>query len=207
VIPITNINFGDMLNAAKEAGFSVLPAGDYDVVIDTANHKQVANGDKEAIAVKFKVENGPNAGQSVFNNFVLSPDNANALAFFFRHMNALGLTENYFTSNPPLERVAADLIGRRCRIKVSIRTWADQERNQVDSVLPPLGSHQVPPVPSPGASISPMPGVPSSAVPGPPVPNPLTVNIPVPPAPVVPSAPAPAPGIIPPPPGEDDLPF
>ncbi len=86
MISITGVNFGDLLKAAGDAGFSVIPAGAYDVVVDSASHKQVSGGAKEAIAVQFKVESGPYAGQSVFNNFVLSPDNANALAFFFRHM-------------------------------------------------------------------------------------------------------------------------
>jgi hypothetical protein len=200
---MTNINFSDMLKAAGDAGFSVLPAGTYDAVVDTASNKQVSGGEKEAIAVQFKVENGPNAGQSCFNNFVISPDNANALAFFFRHMAALGLNEQYFQSNPPLQRVAADLIGRRCRIKVSIRQWQEQDRNQVDGILPPIGDAQAPAMPG----TSPALPVPSSAVPGPPIPNQLTHGIPVPPAPVVPDTPLPAPTIIPPPPGDDDLPF
>lgn len=182
-----------MLKAAGEAGFSVLPAGTYDVVVDTASSKKTSS-DKDSIALQFKVENGPNAGQNAFTQMVISPENANALAFWFRHMAAMGLTENYFQSNPALERVAADLIGRRCRIKVSIRQWQEQDRNQVDSILPPIGNAQAPAMPG----TSPAPPVPSSAVPGPPVPH-----VPTPPAPVVPSAPT----VIPPPPGDDDLPF
>lgn len=214
---MVSVNFSDMLKAAGDApGFTVIPASDYDVVVDTAAHKTTSSG-KESIAVQFKVENGPHAGASLFWQAVLSPDNANALAFWFRHMAALGLTENYFQSNPPLERVAADLIGRRCRVAVGIRKWDNQDRNEVKSVMPADGNAPPPP-PSAGT-----PGIPS-VTPSPAV-APRTTS----PAPAVPGVPAvpsttPAPSAYeqatgtaptitptavtpPPPPADDDLPF
>jgi hypothetical protein len=190
VIHITSINFNDLIKAAGDAGFDALPAGTYDVVVDTAAHKTASSG-KEMITAQFKVENGPYASKSVFSQFVLSPDNANALSFWFRHMNAMGLGESYFQANPPLERVAADLTGRRCRVTLSIRQWQGQDRNQVDVVLPPLSNGQAPAVPSPAGNTVPAPAVSAVAVPGPPVPN-------------VPATPALASSIPPPP---DDLPF
>lgn len=195
---MTSVNFSDMLKAASEApGFSALPPGEYDCVVDSANVKQVSDGAKSAIAAQFKVENGPYQGQSCFNQFTLSPENPNALAFFFRHMGAMGLDKDYFAANPQLERVASDLVGRRCRVRVSIRQWQGQDRNQVDAVLPPSGSVRVPPVPSPAAPTSPVPSVPSNAVPVPPVP----------PVPTAPPAPKPPASHVVPPPVDDDLPF
>jgi hypothetical protein len=194
----TSVNFSDLMRAAGDApGFTVVPAGDYDVVVDSASSKPTSSG-KESIAVQFKVENGPHAGSSLFNQFVLSPENANALAFWFRHMAALGLTEQYFQSNPPLERVAADLIGRRCRVKASTRKWDNQDRNQIDAVLPAVGN-------APQAKFSPGSGGPVPNV-APPAPGSQTPSIPGVPAvnAATPTSPAVTP---PPPPADDDLPF
>jgi Protein of unknown function (DUF669) len=192
---VTTLNWQDLQKAAGEAGFDPVPPAEYDVAVEAATVKSTSNGDKQMIATTFVIEGGAFDKKKIFNQFVISPDNPNALAFFFRHMSALGLGETYFASNPPLERVAGDLVGKRCRVKVSTRTWNDTQRNQVDSVLPPLGpqnaasagSFQAPPVPSPGAPVSPMPPVPSPAVPAPPVPTPSTTP--------------------PPPPDDSDLPF
>lgn len=212
---MTFVNFSDMLKAAGEApGFTVIPAGDYDVVVDTASHKTTSSG-KESIAVQFKVENGPHASASLFWQAVLSPENPNALAFWFRHMAALGLTEAYFQANPPLPRVAADLIGRRCRVAVGIRQWEKQDRNEVKSVMPSDGNGPPPPpaagtpgVPSVTPSASPRASSPAPAIPGVPA---------VPPAMPAPSASEQATGTAPsvtptavtppPPPADDDLPF
>jgi hypothetical protein len=209
---MVSVNFGDMLKAAGDApGFTVIPAGDYDVVVDTAANKTTSSG-KESIAAQFKVENGPHAGASLFWQAVLSPENPNALAFWFRHMAALGLTEEYFQSNPPLERVAADLIGRRCRVAVGIRQWEKQDRNEVKSVMPSDGNGPPPP---PAATATPgLPSVTPSAK--------ATSSAPaVPAVPSVPAVPATsayeqatgtAPSVTPtsvtpPPPADDDLPF
>lgn len=195
---MTSVNWNDLQKAAGEAGFDPVPAGTYDVIIDNAAAKPTNTG-KQMVAVQFKVESGPYAGKVIFNQFVLSPENPNALAFFFRHMNAIGLSSEYFSTNPPLERVAADLTGRRCRVSVSIRRWNDTDRNNVDAVAPPLGGPAAsPPPPPPGSapapSVTPAPSTSSSPAPAP--------APPVPPAASPSSAPA-----TPPPPSLDELPF
>ena len=214
MIVISNINWAELQQAAGEAGFDAVPAGMYDVIVDTASTKAASSG-KNMIVVRFKIENGPEAGKSVFNQFVLSPENANALAFFFRHMAAMGLSEAYFQSNPPLERVAADLTGRRCRIQVSIREWNGSDRNNVDSVAPPAGGPAAAPtLPPPGlghfsAAPSVTPGVtaPSGAPAVPSIPGvpPITPAASKPAAPAAPAVPATTP---PPPPAfDEEMPF
>jgi Protein of unknown function (DUF669) len=217
---MTSVNFNDLIKAAGDAGGGEpLPNGTYSAVVDSASSKPTSTG-KESIAVQFKIEDGPYAGRPIWNNFVLSPDQPNALAFFFRHMANLGLSSQYFEANPALERVAADLIGRRCRITLSTREWQGQSRNQVDTVLTPLNGSgpSIPPPPAAGT-----PGIPTVS------PSPVTAlrtaspALAVPGVPAVPSTtPAPsayeqatgtAPAITPtavtppPPPADDDLPF
>jgi Protein of unknown function (DUF669) len=139
---MTSINWNDLRKSADDAGFSVLAAGEYDAMVESAEAKKSSSG-KDMISCRFAVESGPHAGRKVFNQFVISPENANALGFFFRHMAALGLTSDYFEKSPSLETVATDLEGRRCRVTVSIREWNGQERNQVDKILAPSdGQHK-----------------------------------------------------------------
>jgi hypothetical protein len=170
---MSTFNWSDLQQAADDAGFTVLsPRKGADAEVVDATFKKTANG-KDQYAVRFKLLGGPDDGKSVFNNFVISPDNANALGFFFRHMAALGLTREYFASNPPKEAVAKALVGRRCRLDISIRTWNDQDRNQVDNVLPPIGG---------ATTVSPAVGGPYPSVPDatPPIPTPQAFPIPTP---------------------------
>jgi Protein of unknown function (DUF669) len=204
---MTSVNWSDLKTTADDAGFEPLPANDYDVVIDTAAAKQASSG-KNMISVQFKVESGPYQGRSLWNQFVISPENANALAFFFRHMAALGLNSEYFKAEPPLERVAADLIGRRCMVKVSIRQWQGQDRNQVDAVAPPAGGPGAAPAVSVTGAAA--PGITPRTTPGP-VPS-VAPAPSVSPAPSVTPAAASKPASPPPPPApagtaSDDLPF
>jgi hypothetical protein len=214
---MTVFNWDDLTKAADDAGFEAVPAGEYDVEVATAEAAKTGGnngGTKDKIKVKFKIENGPHAGKSLFNDFVLSPENPNALGFFFRHMAALGLTREYFQGNPSLPVVAAALVGRRCRVKVSIRMWDEQERNQVDKVLPPLGgaaaSGIVPaasamfagqPVPSavPGGGYVPTPGMVPATSAGTPgfTPGPVPTPMPMGPAPMAAPAPVPTPAPVP----------
>jgi hypothetical protein len=127
------VNFNDLLKAADDAGFSVVPANEYEAEVATAEAKTTSGG-KNQIVVRFKIIAGPQAGKSVFNNFVISPDNANALGFFFRHMAAMGLEREYFAANPPLSQAAAQLIGRKVTITVSIEQWNGQDRNRVNAI-------------------------------------------------------------------------
>lgn len=192
---MSGINWLDLQQAAGEAGYTPLPNDTYDVFVDTAEATQSSTG-KDMIKVQFKVQNGPHEGRKVFNQFVISPDNANSLAFFFRHMASMGLDEAFFAANPPLTTVAATLVGRACRIKVGTKEYQGQDRNEVQQVLPPTAgtATTAPPAPTqlptapptPGASPSPMPSAPAPTGTGP---APMPTAPPVTPAPVAPPAP------------------
>jgi hypothetical protein len=136
---MTTIPWNDLLNSSDEGGasgsYDALPADEYDVVVTDAQAKMSSTG-KNMIVVRYRVESGPYKGRSLFNNFVIVPDNANAKTIFFRHMNAMGLNRAYFAQNPTLEQAADALNERECRVKVSVRQYAGQDRNQVDVVLP-----------------------------------------------------------------------
>lgn len=164
------LNFNDLLTSADDAGFSTIPASDYEAEVAKAEANTTKSG-KHQIVVRFKIIAGPQAGKSVFNNFVISPENANALGFFFRHMAALGLERDYWATNPPLSAAAALLVGRKATITVSIEQWNGQDRNRVNGIKKSVGGGGATPfvpgmvTPTPMAATPPLPQPPAVSAP------------------------------------------
>lgn len=176
-------------NALMQEGggsFEPLPEGQYDVEVGSAEHKPSSTG-KDMWVVVFRVLVGPHAGRTVYNNFTLSPGNANALRFFFTHMNVLGLGQQFFAANPSPDQVANALVGKRCSIKVKQRLYNGAMVNDVKAILA-SGVTSAPPAPG---TVPPPPPAPQQAPPQPQAPVPPAP--PVPPPPPVPQAPAPVP--------------
>jgi hypothetical protein len=174
----------DLLDDAGGAGgdFETLPDGDYDFEIVKSEALQTKNG-KTMYKIQAKVENGPNKGKTVWNNFVISPESPVALNIFFRQMNVLGLDRNFWSSDPSDHQVAAKLMGTRFRGQVITKSFNGQESNEIKQFYTARASQ-----PGPGAGgpavAAPAPGAPAFAAP--------------PPA-AAPPAPAPAPAVAPPP--------
>lgn len=170
------IVFSDLLKQAEASGytFSALPANEYDTKIASAEVRQTGTG-KNKIVVRFQVTSGPFSGRTVFNDFVLSPGNPNAMVIFFRQMAAMGLDGSYFAQNPPLSKVAADLNGREQRLRLGIRNWQGVDRNSVLQIMAPAGGgNGVPGGPVVTGTVLPPPVLPQAhaeaAPPGPPQP-------------------------------------
>lgn len=181
--------WNDLLKVADEAGFTPLPIGDYDVIVAEATVKGT-NGGKDSIVVQFQVTTGPQQGRKIRNQFTISPENPNAVGFFFRHMAALGLPREYFAQSPTLPQVAQALLNRPCRIKVSHREWSGQVRDNVDAINPAQPTGFVVPGMTPGVAAPAVPAIPNAPV-VPPNPQPAYVPTPAaPPAPPAPSTPA-----------------
>lgn len=183
---MTTIDFGKAIQDAKGASFEPLPVGDYDVEVAKSEAVTSQNG-KPMIKTTMRVVSGPYEKRPIINNFVLSLENPQATAIFFRHMKAFGLTEEWFASLGKvgsLEPVASALIGRRVRLSVAHREWNGEMRNEVKAVKPYTGA---PPQVGPAGPSGPLAGPPS----GGPVAGP-TAPVPA-PAPVAPPAPTPIP--------------
>jgi hypothetical protein len=185
---VATIDLRALFETAKTASYEALPVGDYPVEIFSADAVTSSNG-KPMIKVKLKVLSGPHANRQIFNQFVLSTDNANALAIFFRHMRAFGLNEQYIAGLGvvnDLSPLAQALLGRQAVVTLGHREWQGETRNEVNGIKPLTGA-----VGAPGAGA--LPGsqpLPGPAGPGgPAVSVPLPVNQPTPvPAPVTPAA-------------------
>lgn len=200
------INWAELQGQA--ADFKVLPPNDYPVIITKAEAVKAQTG-KDMIKVTMKVEGGPHDGRAVYNNFVLSPENPNALGMFFKQMALFGMDASYFAQNPSLELVAEHLVGKRCTVAIKTRVWQGSEQSNVDAVKPynpglsgasPGGPGiPTPPPPSAPLSLAPEPQTPASAPPAPPpAPGSIAQSVvaanaaaapPPPPAPPAPSTP------------------
>jgi hypothetical protein len=169
-----SLTWNDLLDSAGE-GFDPVPDGQYPFTISKAEAAETKTG-KTMFKTQHKIDGGPHNGRVVFNQFVLSPDSPSALGFFFRHMAAMGLDKQFFSKNPTKEQVAEALVGRRGIMKVSMRKYQGQDRNNVDAILPLGGGVPMAPAPASG---------PPLAVPTPPA----NGAVPAPPAVAAPAAP------------------
>jgi hypothetical protein len=139
------ISFTDLLAAAGDAGFSLLPNGPYDVKVFAVEAKKSGKG-KDMFAIQYEILSGPHMGRKIKNNLTISPESPIALGFFFREMKAMGLAAEFFQTNPTPQVVAATLVGKVCRIEVGKGSFNNEERDEVKKVMPPLGGAAAAPV-------------------------------------------------------------
>ena len=145
-MPVSWQNLLDEASAAGGGSFEPLPNGDYTVNIVESSHTTTQAG-KLMFKVKMKVEGGPHDGRFVWNQFVVSPENANALSIFFSQMKTLGLDAEFFAGQPSEDAIASALQGKRCTVVLDQREWQGQMRNNVKTLKPAVGA-----APAPAAS-------------------------------------------------------
>jgi hypothetical protein len=135
-----SMNWKDLIDEAGGIDFTPVPAGTYNVVADKAEATTASTG-KPMVKVVFKIEDGPQAGRLIYNNFVVSSDNPNALKFFFKHMAVFGMSTEFFDMNPSMGQVAGQVQGKRCQVMLDPpREYGGSMQNgNVKAVMPPLG--------------------------------------------------------------------
>ena len=201
---MSNIQTWDQLfKTAEEAGvsFDPIPEGAYEAIIEKADAKTTSNG-KGMIAVTCKVDGGPYDGRKFWNNFTISPESSNAMAFFFRHMQVLGFTNEFFATCPPplqggTQRLAAVMNERhpRFRAQLGIKEYGGTLRNEVKQISVSALGQTAGIAPAPASGVVPgvppvatAPVVPVPAAPSTPETAPVQPAVPV--EPVAPAAPA-----------------
>ena len=114
--------------------------GEFTVVVVESVATKSSN-DKPMIKVKHRVESGPKAGQTLFDQFVISAENGNAMRIFFGQMAIFGLDSGFFqrNSNAPLETIAQALLGRRAVAVVEPREWNGTLRETIKEYKKALG--------------------------------------------------------------------
>lgn len=129
----------DWNDLMKDAVIELAAPGEYDMIVHSAEGTTYSTG-SQGIKAVFMFENGPHAGQKVFNNFVIVSGNNQALGMFFRNMKTLGLDSAFFAKNPQLDEVAKAIEGRRIRVKLEHREWNGDMQYDVKGIKPPTGA-------------------------------------------------------------------
>jgi len=162
-----SMNWQDLIQQAEEGGtYVAIPDGSYQAFVQDATTKSASTG-KQMIVAVFEVLSGPHKGRRVWNNFTITRDNPNALAWFFKHMAALGLDKSFFAMGPSIEAVAAQMKGKQCVIDVASKVWNGETRNDIKKIAPLTGAQATGPMgPSPAAApapVTPTPEQPAAA--------------------------------------------
>ena len=160
------VSWKELMENAGSGNFEPLPSGDYDVEVVKSEPTTSSTG-KLMYKVQMKVTGGPHNGRIVFNQFVVSPENANALGFFFTHMRALGLDAAFFSNEPDSATIAGAMVGKRSRVTLTQRDWNGSPRNEVKKMVPVAAGAAAPrTLPSPPIP----PQEPQAVIPSPPSP-------------------------------------
>lgn len=171
---MSNLNWDAILDEQDliEDEFSAIPAGTYTAVVDSAEAKTAQSGNK-MVGLMLSISGGPYNNRKVWTNIVFSLDNANAMRYTLRKLNALGVTREWLAEhNPDTAAIAAAVVGVQVSIEVEVRQWQGEDRNDVKTFRAISGAGTgTPPPPSAPAS----PDVPSLT----PTPAP-TPDVPVP---------------------------
>ena len=127
-----SVNWGQLV---KDAGdVAPVPVGKYDAIITSAELKQSGSG-RDYWAVRFRIQSGPHTGRTLYNNFVLVPDNPNALRAFFINMQNLGITQDQIVQlGTDLNALTPLLVGRQAILTVTHREYQGTMRDNVDRV-------------------------------------------------------------------------
>lgn len=142
------IRFGDMYKDAADA-LKPLPDGEYQASVSDAEATKSSNG-KPMIKVKLAVKKLDGGVKIVTSQLVISEENPTAVAIFFKHLEAFGLTAAFWTNSTTLEQAAAQMRGKSVRVVLATREWQGAPRNEVANWLAPLGGVLGGPVAAPG---------------------------------------------------------
>ena len=123
-MPTSTFTFDNLREQAK--AIEPPPAGTYDCICSHAEATQSKTG-KHMIKARYTILNGPEKGKNIFNNLVFSPENDNAIWFFFENIEkAHGVPLEGLGSNDfPI--IAAKLVGKEVRITAEEREYEGRQ--------------------------------------------------------------------------------
>lgn len=139
---MSGVSWASLRQTAEDA---TKPLGDgwYECVVETSE-ATVASTGSDMVKAVLQVTDGPHSGRKLWTQFVFSPDNPNALIFFFRNMAAFGLGEAFFDglsargldASASMQVIAQTIKDRRISVRTEIRKWQGQDRNNVAELKP-----------------------------------------------------------------------
>lgn len=110
-------NFGQMKAAADADGGGgsfqdavVLPGGEYNVEIKAVKYGTSKQAGKDQVGVKFRVLDGPHAGQESWVNQTLTPDQPVSVSIFVRILTSLGVPSEAFSDGQDTEELVKYIV-------------------------------------------------------------------------------------------------
>lgn len=133
-----SINWNSYIAQAEAAGenlgeFVPLPAGSYEAKVVTCKVTTFKNGTKDGWNVGFVIDGGPDSGQRVWTNLVISPESPKAMGMLIRQLDSLGVRP-LLDAGASNEQIAGAMVDAPVTIKVSVGEWAGKPKNEVDGI-------------------------------------------------------------------------
>jgi hypothetical protein len=120
------VNLGEMLDQAEQDGGAgaadLWDDGRYKLEATRSNTGTTKDG-KPKIGVLWKNLEGPNAGQSKWENISVNPESKVSVSIFINKLLSFGLSKDLLKENPPLEQVAEMLVGTIASVDVTSEVW------------------------------------------------------------------------------------
>jgi hypothetical protein len=129
----------DLTNTG-EGGYAAMPAGIYDVTVASLEFGTSQRSGNKMWTWQFEVEGGEFAGRKLFYHTVFSEGGMPRVKRTLARIKCDDNANVQLLNGPFNPQVVADegrLLGARCRLRVAIRNYEGENRNEVKDVLVP----------------------------------------------------------------------
>jgi hypothetical protein len=135
----------DLSNTEEQGGFTALPAGTYDCVVEQLDFGYSKSSQNPMWTWVFSIEEGDFANRKIFYHTTFNEGGVGrvkrALARVQHEDNQEAITQLLTTPfNPATVANDGILLGARCRVKLSIRVRDNEKQNNVQDILAPAAS-------------------------------------------------------------------
>jgi len=128
---MSTIDWREVIAVANKAGATeIVPPGKYLAEAESVTATTSSTG-KAMWKIRFKIANGPQEGNKVFTQIVLSPGNNKAIGMFMRNLSAFGVSKDFLATDPTNEAIAEAMEGRVVEIEVEADSWRGEPRAAV----------------------------------------------------------------------------
>ena len=132
-----NFNANDV---DPDAGFPVLPAGEYDVAIADVSRKQTKDNTGAYLKLDFQILNGEHQNKHLFENLNMWNANATAVKIAKANLSAICRAVGILTPKD-----SSEFIGKTLRVKIRIKKGNDEfgDQNRITKYMPRTGTAPV----------------------------------------------------------------
>ena len=124
----------DFSGVQEDAGFAPIPRGIYNAIVDDCTFSMSQSSNNPMWTWKFEVTDGEHAKRKLFFHSVFAASSMPRTKKVLGVLYPEGLASQF---SPKAVAESGVLLGRPCRIRVDIKPYQGEPRNNVRDVLPP----------------------------------------------------------------------